>query len=129
MSLSTSAKAEALLAAGRVAEALLIAEMGLSAGPGDPRLQSLRGRALTAIAAMGPAFAALQLDAAINGEKPAPHVELGHAYAERGQWSDAERCFRRGLALDPQSVEAQASLGFVYLNVGMTEARVWLATT
>lgn len=113
--------AEALLAAGRVAEALLAAEMNLARRPDHAGLQALRARALEAIAAMDPAFAALQLDVAINADKPSAHYELGHAYVLRGQWADAERCFRQVLALDAGSAEAHASLGLVYLNAGMDE--------
>jgi tetratricopeptide (TPR) repeat protein len=114
--------AEALLEAGRVAEALMAAEMGAAQRPGDASAQALRDRALAAISAMDPAFAALQLDAAVNADKPTAHLELGHAYALREQWADAERCFQKALALDPRPVEAHASLGMVYLNVGLTEA-------
>ena len=141
MTLSHLDQAESLLAAGRAAEALMAAEMGLGRQPDDPRLQALRDSALVVIGAFEPAFAALQLDAAVNADKPAAHLELGHAYVERALWADAERCFRQARMLDPASVEAEASLGLVYLNTGMkeaasnsprassTEARVWLATT
>jgi Flp pilus assembly protein TadD len=113
---------EALLRAGRVAEALMAAEMALAGRPGDPQLQALRDRALAAISAMDPAFAALQLDAAVNADKPSAHLELGHAYVVRERWADAERCFRQALALDAGSVEAHASMGLVYLNAGLPEA-------
>lgn len=114
--------AETLLADGRAAEALFAAEMGLVRRPGDVALLSLRDRAMAAIAAMEPAFAALQLDAAVNGERPQAHLELGHAYAARERWPDALRCFKQALALDPTSVETQASLGRACLNSGMDEA-------
>ena len=98
------------------------AEMGLGRQPDDPRLLALRDSALVVIGALEPAFAALQLDAAVNGDRPAAHIELGHAYVARELWADAERCFRQARSLDPRSVEAEASLGLVYLNTGMTEA-------
>ena len=122
MTLSHLDQAESLLAAGRAAEALMAAEMGLGRQPDDPRLQALRDSALVVIGAFEPAFAALQLDAAVNADKPAAHLELGHAYVERALWADAERCFRQARMLDPASVEAEASLGLVYLNTGMKEA-------
>lgn len=115
-------QAEALLAAGRVAEALLEAEMVLARRPDDQAFGVLRERALAAIAAMDPAFAALQLDAAVNAERPGAHLELGHAYVAREQWADAERCFLRALALDDGSIEVHASLGLVYLNAAMPDA-------
>ena len=122
MTASSLKDAEALLEAGRVAEALLAAEMGVVQRPRDIGFATLRDRALAAISAMDPAFAALQLDAAVNTHKPSAHLELGHAYALREQWADAERCFQKALALDPRPVEAHASLGMAYLNVGLTEA-------
>ncbi len=66
---NTLSDAEAWLAAGRAAEALLAAETSLTRAPRDRRLGDLRDRALQAIQAMDPAFAALQLDAAINPAK------------------------------------------------------------
>ena len=115
-------QAEQLLAKGRVAEALFAAELGLARQPGDAGLQSLRQRAMTALSAMDARFAALQLDAVVNSERPSAHLELGHAYALGEQWSEAERCFERAAALDPESVEAHASLGLASLNRGQTEA-------
>lgn len=122
MSLDAAQSAEVLLDAGRVAEALLAAEMSLARRPDEAVFLALRERALAAIAAMEPAFAALQLDAAVNAEKPSAHLELGHAYVLREQWADAERCFHKAAALDPQSAEAQASLGLVCLNLGAEAA-------
>ena len=115
-------QAEALLTQGRAAEALLAAEFGLARRPGEAALQSLRDRAMAAIGAMEPAFAALQLDAAVNSDKSAAHLELGHAYASMERWPDAERCFKQALALDPGSVEAHASLGRAYLNTAALPA-------
>ena len=115
-------EAEALLAEGRAAEALLAAELGLARRPGEAALQSLRDRAMAAIAAMEPAFAALQLDAAVNPHKLAAHLELGHAYAALERWAEAERCFKQALALDPASVEAHASLARAYLNAAAPQA-------
>ena len=115
-------QAERLLADGRAAEALFAAEIALARRPGDVALQSLRDRAMAAISAMDPRFAALQLDAAVNAERPAAHLELGHAYGLRGQWRDAERCFAQAAALDPRSVEAHASLALACFNLGAAEA-------
>ncbi len=118
----TPDEAELLLAGGRAAEALFAAEIGLARRPGHPGLQSLHQRAMAALSAMDPRFAALQLDAVVNGEQPSAHLELGHAYVLREQWADAERCFARAAALDPGSVEAHASLGLASLNLGQGEA-------
>ncbi len=100
----------------------MAAEIGLARRPGHAGLLSLRDRAMAAISAMDPGFAALQLDAAVNPEKPQAHLELGHAYAALERWSDAERCFKQALALDPASAEAHASLGLVYLKAAVEQA-------
>jgi Flp pilus assembly protein TadD/glutathione synthase/RimK-type ligase-like ATP-grasp enzyme len=118
----TPDEAELLLAGGRAAEALFAAEIGLARRPGDARLQALHQRAMTALSAMDPRFAALQLDAVVNGERPSTHLELGHAYVLLEAWADAGRCFARAAALDPGSAEIQASLGLVALNLGQDEA-------
>jgi Flp pilus assembly protein TadD len=114
----TPDQAEQLLADGRAAEALFAAEMGLTRRPGDPGLTSLRQRALAALSAMDPRFAALQLDAVVNPDRPSAHFELGHAYVLLQRWRDAERCFASAAVLEPGSAEAHASLGLVALNLG-----------
>src|SRR3569833_4725506 len=106
MSLEALTTVRALLEAGRVAEALMAAEVNLAGRAGEPAFLAIREQALAAIAAMDPPFAALQLDAAVNTDKPSAHLELGHAYVAREQWADAERCFRQALTLEPRSVEA-----------------------
>ena len=113
-------EAEAWLAQGRAAEALMAAETALAQGQGHA--ESLHDRALAAIQAMEPAFAALQLAAAVHAERPQAHLDLGHAYLTRNRLSDAERCFKQALALDPASAEAHASLGLAYHRAGMEEA-------
>ena len=118
----TPDEAELLLAGGRAAEALFAAEIGLARRPGDTGLQSLHQRAMAALSAMEPRFAALQLDAVVNEGRASAHLELGHAYVLREAWADAERCFARAAALDPGSVEAHASLGLASLNLGRGEA-------
>ena len=118
----TPDEAERLLASGRAAEALFAAELGLARRPDDAGLQSLHQRAMAALSAMEPRFAALQLDAVVNEGRPSAHLELGHAYVLREEWADAERSFARAAALDPGSVEAYASLGLASLNLGQGEA-------
>ena len=118
---TTLSEAEAWLVAGRAAEALMAAETRLAHAVRDRRAGDLRDRALAAIQTMDPVFAALQLDAAVNPEKIEAHMELGHAYLAQERFVDAERCFKRALALDPSSAEAHASLGLAYLAVGIDD--------
>jgi tetratricopeptide (TPR) repeat protein len=116
---TTLKEAEAWLAAGRAAEALLAAEIRLTHAPRNRRLTDLRDRAMAAIQAMDPAFAALQLDAAVNPGKAEAQLELGHAYLATERLADAERCFKRALGLDRGSAEAHAALGVAYLAAGI----------
>jgi tetratricopeptide (TPR) repeat protein len=120
---TTLSDAEAWLAAGRAAEALMAAEMRLARAPGDRPMADLRERALAAILAMDPVFAALQLDAALNSEKIAAHLELGRAYLALERLADAERCFKQALALDAGSVEARALLAEARTRVARTFRR------
>ena len=112
-------EAEAWLTAGRAAEALMAAETLLAGGQGHAA--GLRDRALAAIQAMDPQFAALQLAAAVHADSLKAQLDLGHAWLLQDRLADAERCFRQALTLDSGSAEAHASLGVVYHRAGIGE--------
>lgn len=112
-------EAEAWLAAGRTAEALMAAETAVA--DGDARATGLRDRALAAIQAMDPQFAAVQLAAAVHSDSVQAQLDLGHAWLLQERLADAERCFKQALALDPASAEAHAALGLVYHRAGIGE--------
>ena len=89
--------------------------------PADAEALALRDDIMAVITAADPALMALELSAAIDADQPAPQLELGHAYAAHDRPADAERCFKRALELDPGSAEAHASLGMIYLGVGIDD--------
>ena len=96
-------------------------ETVLARRPGEPGGLALRETDMAEIAAADPALTALELSAAIDADQPGPQLELGHAYAALDRPADAERCFKRALALDPGSAEPHACLGMVYLSVGIDD--------
>lgn len=44
-------------------------------------------------------------------DNAAHHFELGDVYFQRGQFADAEKCYRAALARDPRDIDARAHLG------------------
>jgi len=45
---------------------------------------------------------------------PGLHVQIGEVYLRRQRWKDAERAFKKALAIDPDSAEAHDGLGVAY---------------
>ncbi len=45
---------------------------------------------------------------------PGLHVQIGNVYLRRRRWKDAERAFRKALAIDPDNAEAHDGLGVTY---------------
>ena len=115
------AQAEDLLAEGRAAEALLAVETSLARRPTDTSALALRERITAAIALADPALMTLELTAALRADNPQAQLDLGHAYADLDRPADAERCFKRALAMAPGSPEPHASLGMIYLSVGIDD--------
>ena len=114
-------QAQELLSAGRAAEALAAVELALAA---TPRLQSaemVRAAAVQALLASEPVLTALELTAVIRGEDPKAQLDLAHAYAGRDRPADAERYFKRALAIAPRLAAAHAGLGALYLGVGIDD--------
>ncbi len=115
------AQAQELLAAGRAAEALAAAEMALAAAPGLMSAGAARAAAVQALQAGDPVLTALELTAVIRAEDPAAQLDLAHAYADQGRPADAERYFKRALAVAPKLAAAHAGLGALYLSVGIED--------
>jgi len=109
------------MSAGRTAEALAIVELALAAAPGLKAAEMLRAAAVQTLQAADPALTALELTAVIRGEDPVPQLDLAHAYAELGRAADAERYFKRALAVGPRMAAAHAGLGALYLSVGIDD--------
>ena len=115
------AQAHELLAAGRAAEALAAAELALAAAPSLASAEAARAAAVHALQAGDPALTALELTAVIRGEDPTAQLDLAHAYAEHGRPADAERYFKRALAMAPRLAAAHAGLGALYLSVAIED--------
>jgi tetratricopeptide (TPR) repeat protein len=116
-----AAQAQELLAAGRAAEALAAAELALALAPDLAPASLVRAAAVQQLQAGDPRLTALELTAVIQGEDPAAQLDLAHAYAEAGRPADAERYFKRALAIAPQLAAAHAGLGALYLSVGIED--------
>ena len=115
------AQAQELLAAGRAAESLAAAEQALAAAPGLNTAEMVRAAAVAMLQAADPALSALELTAVIHGEDPKAQLDLAHAYAALDRPADAERYFKRTLAVAPRLAAAHAGLGALYLSVGIED--------
>ena len=114
-------QAQELLAAGRAAEALAAAEQALAASPGLKTAEAARVQAVQTLQAADPRLTALELTAILRPEEPNAQIELAHAYAELDRPADAERYFKRALAVAPRLAAAHAGLGALYLSVGIED--------
>lgn len=99
-----------LLAQGRHAAALAIAEAVLGEGHGTADAHVLRGAAHKALRRFAQAVAAFEAALAREPARAAVWVSLGNSHAELGDLAAAEACLRRALALRPQMRAAHASL-------------------
>jgi len=115
------ALALALLRANRAAEAFAPAEQAVALAPRFAAAQAARTAVLEALQAGDPALVALELTSVLEPENAGAQLSLGEAYAGLGRPQDAERCFKRALALG-RTTEASADLAALYLSVGMLDA-------
>lgn len=113
--------AKALSEADRLAEAMLAVERGLALDAKSLLAKSLRKSLVTRIDAAEPALMKLDLAAAVHFDQAPQQMELAFAYAARERLHDAERQFRRALALDPSLAEAQGGLAALYLRAGLPD--------
>ena len=81
----------------------------------------VRAAAVDMLQAADPALSALELTAVIHGEDAKAQIDLAHAYAGLDRPADAERYFKRALALAPRLAAAHAGLGALYLSVGIED--------
>jgi len=116
-----AAQAHELLAAGRAAEALAAAELALASAPGLLTAQMARTAAVQQLQAGDPRLTALELTAVIRGEDPQAQLDLAQAYVGLDRPADAERYFKRALAVAPRLAAAHAGLGALYLSVGIED--------
>jgi tetratricopeptide (TPR) repeat protein len=115
------ALALALLQANRAAEAFEPAEQAVALAPELVAAKALRDAVVAALQAGEPALVALELGAVLEPDNAGAQLALGEAYAGLGRVQDAERSFKRALALG-RTAQANADLAALYLSVGMLEA-------
>jgi tetratricopeptide (TPR) repeat protein len=113
--------ARELLRARRAAEALIPAQQAAALEPANLEATSLLAEVQSALAAGDPDLVKLELTAVLNPDDAANHLALGEAYVAADRAHDAERCFKRALALG-RIREANADLADLYLSVGMLDA-------
>ncbi|MDR3512455.1 MAG: hypothetical protein P4L73_12535, partial [Caulobacteraceae bacterium] len=113
--------ARALLNARRAAEAVVPAEQAVALAPQVPAALQVREAVLAAVLAGDPELVRLELAAALAPADAEAQLALGEAYAALDRPHDAERCFKRALALG-RVRDASADLATLYLAVGMPDA-------
>ena len=99
-----------LLAQGRNAAALSVAEAVMAQHPGSVDALVLHGAACKALRRFAPAVAAFEAAVAREPGRAAVWVSLGNSHAELGDLAAADHCLRRALALRPDMRAAHASL-------------------
>jgi len=114
-------KARQLAEAHRPAEALMAVERALALDPRALPARSLKTSLTQAIEAAEPILTRLELAAALKFESVGAQLELAFAYAGRDRLRDAERQFRRALALDPGLAEAHGGLAALYLRAELPD--------
>lgn len=114
-------KARQLAAQSRVAEALMVIERALALDPRSLPAKSLKKSLTQAIEAGDPGLTRLELAAAVHFDTAAAQLELAFAYAGRDRLHDAERQFRRTLALDNHRADAHGALAALYLRADLPE--------
>jgi len=115
------ASARELLQARRAAEALIPAQQAAAMAPANAQAAALLDQVQTELAAGDPELVKLELTAVLNPDDGAGHLVLGEVYAAADRPHDAERCFKRALALG-RIRDAHADLAALYLSVEMFDA-------
>jgi tetratricopeptide (TPR) repeat protein len=118
---SRIATARGLLEARRAAEALIPAQQAAAMAPTNMQAQALLTEVQAALANGDQDLVRLELTAVLNPDDAANHLALGEAYVAADRAHDAERCFKRALALG-RIREAHADLANLYLSVEMLDA-------
>ncbi len=114
-------KARQLAEQHRTAEALMVVERALALDPRSLPAKSLKKSLTQAIEAGEPGLTQLELAAAVHFDTAAPQLELAFAYADRDRLHDAERQFRRTLALDNHRADAHGALAALYLRADLPD--------
>jgi tetratricopeptide (TPR) repeat protein len=102
-----------LIAAGEHQAVITETSIALRLAPESAELHFLRGTALNALRRPIEARETLQAAIALNPNHAPSWLNLGNAHADMDDMEAAETHCRRALDLDPVSIEALASLGFI----------------
>ena len=113
--------ARALLAANRAAEAIVPAEQAVALAPKFAAARKAREAVLAAVMAGDPDLVKLELACALEPGNAEAHLALGQAYVDANRPHDAERHYKRALALG-QTRDAHAVLAALYLAMSMLDA-------
>ena len=112
--------ARALLAADRPQDALATLEP-LAADISLAACHTLRGTALNMLKRPAESVGAFELALSVRPDDAEAELNLGNAYAELDETDAAERHIRRAVALQPEMVEAHASLAHLLMSQGRLE--------
>ncbi len=113
--------ARALLAANRAVEAVAPAEQAVALAPRFAAARKARDAVLAAVMAGDPDLVKRELACALEPTNAEAHLALGQAYVDAGRPHDAERHYKRALALG-QARDAHAVLAALYLAMAMLDA-------
>ena len=114
----------ALVAAGRFQQALEQADAGLLAAPDEAEFHFARGTALNALGEPDKACAALTRAVALRPRHAPSLLNLANARADLDDLAAAEDLCRGAICLDPELIEAHASLGFILTARGQLTAAI-----
>jgi tetratricopeptide (TPR) repeat protein len=110
--------ANAHLAWNQFDEALQVIDRGIAAGADFIELSEVRARYLKKMGRLEDAIAALKAASARAPVNPSPYIVGGSLFEEDKDFAPAEEWYRKALNLDPQNVNALASVGRITAAAG-----------
>ena len=116
-SLSAVQEVQRLVAAGRTADALALADSQLAKNPRDAQLRFVRAVILTDLKKTGEARSAFEKLTQEFPELPEPYNNLAVLYAADGQLDNARRALETAILAAPNYATAYENLGDVYLQL------------
>jgi len=114
----------ALLAAGRVEEAIEHSRAAVRLRPRDPVAHTNLGAALARAGDIDAARAEYRRALEIDPQNAMAHLDLGVLLADRERWDDALHEYDEVLRIDPTYAKAHAGIGWVAMHRGQNEEAV-----
>lgn len=108
----------ALVAAGKVEEAIAISERLVSFEPDDPVSHYNLGILYDTSNQLEKAIASFHRAIALNFAFAESHKRLGHIWLARGRTGDAIQSWRTAVAIDPKDAETWTNIAGIYLECG-----------